>query len=186
MLDVFTMPAPPLFAGGAEDTIVTCIAMFDLDVVNTEMDLFYEFTWLDRSNVEVVASDRISVSQSHNTSFLTLSPLSTEDTNFTCQVSVTVSQNVLTPGDEARSTATLDIQGEYHTFHNPTCVKTRFKFHCSSLWFYCSSSPPNGEHHAGWELHSWGNSHSLLHCQLAAIPQNPTSHRVDVFQWNHH
>ena len=110
-----SVPPGPLYAGGVEDTTLNCSAMLDLDVVDTQQQIFYTFTWRDRSGVEIVSGDRITISQSSSTtpsSSLTLSPLSIRDTNFTCAVRVTVSQDALTESDLGMATVILNVQGK--------------------------------------------------------------------------
>ena len=123
----YSVPAPtvslnitstgPLLAGGAEDITLTCSAILDLTVVNPQLvrDILYSFTWRDRAGVEIVSGDRITISQSSSTtafSSLTLSPLTTMDTNFTCTVAVSVPANVLLPSDLAMASISLDVEGE--------------------------------------------------------------------------
>ena len=109
------VPPGPLYAGGAEDTTLTCSAMLNLTVVDTTRDILYTFTWLDRDGVEIVSGERININQSSSTtasSSLTLSPLNTMDTNFTCTVRVSVSQNVLIRSDFAVASTLADVQGK--------------------------------------------------------------------------
>ena len=108
-------PHGPLLVGGAEDITLTCSALLDLTVVDTQRDILYSFTWRDRAGVEIVSGDRITISQSSSTtafSSLTLSPLTTMDTNFTCTVEVSVPANTLLPSDLAMASISLDIGGE--------------------------------------------------------------------------
>ena len=119
-----TVPAPtvshnftstgPLIAGGVNITL-TCSALLDLTVVDTE-GILYSFTWRDRAGVEIVSGDRITISQFNTTtafSSLTLSPLTTMDTNFTCAVEASVVQNnTLLPSDSAMTSISLDVEGE--------------------------------------------------------------------------
>ena len=114
-LSLNVTPHGPLLAGGAEDITLTCYALLDLTVVDTQQDILYSFTWRDRAGVEIVSGDRITISQSSSTtafSSLTLSPLTTIDTNFTCAVGASVAQNVLLPSDLAMASISLDVGGE--------------------------------------------------------------------------
>ena len=107
-------PTGHLLAGGAEDITLTCSALLDLTVVDTQQDILYSFTWRDRAGVEIVSGDRIVISQSSSTTAfsLTLSPLTTMDTNFTCTVLVSVPLNTLLPSDSAMASISLDVEGE--------------------------------------------------------------------------
>ena len=119
-----TVPAPtvslaitssgPLIAGGAEDVTLTCSALLDLTVVDTQQDILYSFTWQDRAGVEIMSGDRVIISQSSSTSTLSslsLSPLMNMDTDFTCTVAVSHPFNTLLPSDFAMASLTLEAEG---------------------------------------------------------------------------
>ena len=50
--------------------------------------LEFNFTWRNRYGIELRGDNRIIITSQENQSTLTLSPPSTEDTNFTCSVNV--------------------------------------------------------------------------------------------------
>ena len=106
----------PLIAGSAENITLRCSALLDLTVVDTQQNILYSFTWRDRADVEIVSGDRTIISQSSSTtafSSLTLPPLNTMDTNFTCAVEASVAQNnTLLPSDSAMASISLDVEGE--------------------------------------------------------------------------
>ena len=89
-----TVPPGPLFAGEVE--ALTCTATLDLTIVDFG-DILYSFTWRDREGNTVVSGSRTNITQTSpsSSSSLTLSPLNTMDTNFTCTVIAMESMNRL-------------------------------------------------------------------------------------------
>ena len=107
-----SMSSGPLVAGGVDNVIVTCSATVDTTVVDFGT-LGYSITWLNRLG-DVISSDSrtaIVSSSSSSSSTLTLSPPSTEDTNFTCVVVVSEMLNRLAPSAEGTGSTTVDVQG---------------------------------------------------------------------------
>ena len=109
-------PDSPLVAGGVENTTLTCTAMVDRAVVN-RWTIEYTFTWRDRDNITIVSGGRTIISTPtgpslSQSSTLTLSPLSTADTNFTCAVVVTVQEDTLFPSDPGMATTVVSITSE--------------------------------------------------------------------------
>ena len=78
-----TVPPGPLFAGEVEN--VTCSATLNHTIVDSG-DILYSFTWRDREGNSVESGSRTIITQTSSSSSLTLSPLNTTDTNFTCKV----------------------------------------------------------------------------------------------------
>ena len=106
-----------VFAGTAEDTILTCSTALDRTIVDVTASIviLYAFTWLDSAGVEIVSGGRLNITQTSPTSpssSLTLSPLNISDANFTCIVRVTASLNALDPSDLGSTCILLDIQGK--------------------------------------------------------------------------
>ena len=104
----------PLIAGGVNDVVVTCSATVNNTVVDFGT-LGYTVTWLNRQGDEISTDSRTAFvsSISSSSSTLTISPLSTEDTNFTCVVVVSEMQNILTPSTAGTGSTTIDIQGNF-------------------------------------------------------------------------
>ena len=102
----------PVVAGGVDNVIVTCSATVDTTVVDFGT-LGYTITWLNRQGDEISSDSRTTVvsSTSSRSSTLTLSPLSTEDTNFTCVVVVSDMLNRLAASAEGTGSTTVDVQG---------------------------------------------------------------------------
>ena len=114
-----SVPPGPLVAGGEEDTLLTCSAMVNSTVVDVDVqDIRYIFTWQDRNgqDIIIVSGGHTIItpsSSSSSSSFLTLSPLSTTDTNFTCTVIVSEVQNKVIASEPASATTTVDVVGEF-------------------------------------------------------------------------
>ena len=102
----------PLVAGGVDNVIVTCSATVDSTVVDLGT-LGYSMTWLNRQGDEISSDSRTTIvsSTSSSSSTLTLSPLSTDDTNFTCVVVVSELFNRLAPSAEGTGSTIIDVQG---------------------------------------------------------------------------
>ncbi len=85
-----------LLVGGVDDVTLECSASINQDIVDTG-ELRYSFIWIYRDGSEVRNSSRtiITSSSTSNSSTLTLSPLSSLDTLFKCNVTVSESQNLL-------------------------------------------------------------------------------------------
>ena len=73
-----------LVAGGVEDVNITCTATVNYSVVDSA-DLVYSYTWRNSLGQLITKTKIKSVG---NVSTLTLSPLSTLDTNLSCRVIV--------------------------------------------------------------------------------------------------
>ena len=104
----------PLVAGGVNDVVVTCSATVNTTVVDFGT-LRYTVTWLNRQGDEISTDSRTTIVSSTSSSFstLTLSPLSTEDTNFTCVLVVNELRNRLTPSTAGTGSTTIDVQGNF-------------------------------------------------------------------------
>ena len=96
-----TIPPGPLFVG--EVQTLTCTATLDPTIVDSG-DILYSFTWRDREGNTVVSGSHAIITQtSSSSSSLTLSPLNTMDTNFTCTVRAMESMNRLVSSAEGVS-----------------------------------------------------------------------------------
>ena len=102
----------PLVAGGVDDVTLTCSATVDSFIVDFGI-LGYAFTWLDRRGTTILTVNRTTIvsSTNNNISTLALSPLSIEDTNFTCTVVVHDIMNRLGSSAAGAMSTTLNIQG---------------------------------------------------------------------------
>ena len=108
-----TVPSGPLFAGGVDNVILTCSAMLGAGVDNPAV-IRYNYTWLDREGREIVSGGRTIITPtSPSTSTLTLSPLSTTDTNFTCRVTLSDSRNLLRPSDPGEQRTDVNVLSKY-------------------------------------------------------------------------
>ena len=101
-----------LVAGGVDDVTLTCSASVDSFLVHFDT-LSFTMTWQDRQSDVISSGSRTTIvsSTSSSSSTLTLSPLSTEDTNFTCVVVVSEMLNSLTPSAEGTGSTTVAVQG---------------------------------------------------------------------------
>ena len=104
-----TVPPGPLFAGEVE--ALTCTATLNLTLVDSG-DIFYSFTWRDREGNTVVSGSRTIITQTSSSS-LTLSPLNTTDTNFTCTVIAMDSMNRLVSSAEGNDSITINVHSEF-------------------------------------------------------------------------
>ncbi len=108
-------PDSPLVAGGVENTTLTCTAMVDEAVVNGVV-IEYAFTWRDRDSNTIVSGGRTILSTTapspSQSSTLTLSPLSTADTSFTCAVVVTVMEDTLVPSAPGEASTAVNVISE--------------------------------------------------------------------------
>ena len=111
-----SVPPGPLVAGGVEDILLTCSAMVNSTVVDVDVqNIRYVFTWQDSNGQDIVSGDRTiitSSSSSPSSSSLTLSPLSTTDTNFTCAVIVSEVQNKVFPSEPGSAVTSVNVVGE--------------------------------------------------------------------------
>ena len=113
-----SVPPGPLVAGGMEDILLTCSAMVNSTVVDVDVqDIRYVFTWQDSNGQDIVSGDRTiitsSPSSSSSSSSLTLSPLSTTDTNFTCAVNVSEVQNKVLASEPGSAVTSVNVVGEF-------------------------------------------------------------------------
>ena len=101
-----------LVAGGVDDVTLTCSASVDSFLVHFNT-LSYTITWRDRYGGVISSGSRTTIvsSTSSSSSTLTLSPLSTEDTNFTCVVVLSEMLNRLAPSAEGTGSTTVAVQG---------------------------------------------------------------------------
>ena len=111
-----SVPPGPLVAGGVEDILLTCSAMVNSTVVDVDVqDNRYVFTWQDSNGQDMVSGDRTIITSSpssFSSSSLTLSPLSTTDTNFTCAVIVSEVQNKVVASEPGSAVTSVNVVGE--------------------------------------------------------------------------
>ena len=81
---VVSVTSESLVAGGVEDVNITCTATVNYSVVDSA-DLVYSYTWRNSLGQLITKTKIKSVG---NVSTLTLSPLSSLDTNLSCRVIV--------------------------------------------------------------------------------------------------
>ena len=111
-----SVPPGPLVAGGVEDILLTCSAMVNSTVVDVDVqDIRYVFTWQDSNGQDIVSGDRTIITSppSSSSSNLTLSPLSTTDTNFTCAVIVSEVQNKVLASKPGSAVTSVNVVGEF-------------------------------------------------------------------------
>ena len=93
---VVSVTSGSLVAGGVEDVNITCTATVNYSVVDSA-DLVYSYTWRNHDQL-IKNNDRAKIKSVNNISTLTLSPLSTRYTQFSCTTNVSVlnSTDILT------------------------------------------------------------------------------------------
>ena len=105
----------PLFAGGVDNVTLTCSAMLGAGVDNPAV-IRYSYTWLDREGTEIVSGGRTIITPTSPSiisfSTLTLSPLSTTDTNFICRVTLSDARNLLHPSDPEERRTDIDVMSK--------------------------------------------------------------------------
>ena len=115
---IFVVPPPvvvvsvtsgSLVAGGVEDVKITCTATVNYSVVDSA-DLVYSYTWRNRYDQLIKNNNRTKIKSVNNISTLTLSPLSTRDTYFSCTINVSVlnSTDILTSDGSTHLALLLD------------------------------------------------------------------------------
>ena len=106
----------PLVAGGVGDTVLTCSAMLNAAV--NEGTILYTFTWQDRDGNAVLPGERTTISPGSpsqvSSSNLTLSPLNTADTMFTCRVVATEMTSTLNASDPGVASIPLSVISKSH------------------------------------------------------------------------
>ena len=111
-----TVPSRTLFTGGVDNVTLTCSAMLGAGVDNPTV-IHYSYTWLDREGRGIVSGDRTIITptttSTSSSSTLTLSPLSTTDTNFTCRVTLSDSRNLLRPSDPGEQRTDVNVLSKY-------------------------------------------------------------------------
>ena len=88
-----------VLAGGAYNVTINCMASVDHHLIDFG-NLEFNFTWRNRDGIEIIKNNRIIIKSEEDQSTLTLSPPSTEDTNFTCSVIVSERLGRLLPSKE--------------------------------------------------------------------------------------
>ena len=78
-----------LVVGGVEDVNITCTATVNYSVVDSA-NLVYSYTWRNYYDQLINNNKRTKITSVNNMSTLTLSPLSTRDTYFSCAPNVSV------------------------------------------------------------------------------------------------
>ncbi len=115
-----TVPAPDisviissdlLIVGGVDDVTITCSTSINQNIVDTG-ELRYSFIWIDRDGSEVRNSNRAIITSSSTSSWstLTLSPLSSVDTFFRCNVTISESQLTLRRSDVGTASVIIDLK----------------------------------------------------------------------------
>ena len=108
----------PLVAGGVGDTVLTCSAMLNTAV--DEGTFLYTFTWQDRDGNTVLPGERTTISPGSpsqtSSSTLTLSPLNTADTMFTCRVIATEMTSTLDASDPGVASISLNVISKSQIF----------------------------------------------------------------------
>ena len=85
---VVSVTSGSLVAGGVEDVNITCTATVNYSVVDSA-DLVYSFTWRNLHDQLIKNNNkRTKIKSVNNISTLTLFPLSTRDTHFSCTTNV--------------------------------------------------------------------------------------------------
>ena len=108
-----TVPSGPLFAGGVDNVTLTCSAMLGAGVDNPAV-IRYSYTWLDREGREIISGGRTIITPTTpSSSTLTLSPLSTTDTNFACRVTLSDSRSLLRPSDPGEQRTDVNVLSKY-------------------------------------------------------------------------
>ena len=104
---VVSVTSGSLVVGGVEDVNITCTATVNYSVVDSA-DLVYSYTWRNHDQL-IKNNDRAKIKSVNNISTLTLSPLSTTDTYFSCtpNVSVLNSTDILTSDSSTHPTLLL-------------------------------------------------------------------------------
>ena len=100
-----------VLAGRADNFIVNCTASVDSSLVDCG-DLEFNFNWRKRDGMETINDDRVIIASDENQSTLTLSPPSTEDTNFTCSVTVSERLGRLLPSEEKSLYISILVQSK--------------------------------------------------------------------------
>ena len=105
---VVSVTSGSLVAGGVEDVNITCTATVNYSVVDSA-DLVYSYTWRSRNDQLIKNNNRAKIKSVNNISTLTLSPLSTRDTYFSCTTNVSVlnSTDILTSDSSTHPTLLL-------------------------------------------------------------------------------
>ena len=107
----------PLVAGGVGDTVLTCSAMLNAAV--DDGTILYTFTWQDTDGNAVLPGEQTTISsESHSylsSSTLTLSPLNSADTMFTCIVVATEMTSTLDASDPGVASIQLNVIGKSDT-----------------------------------------------------------------------
>lgn len=104
-----------LMAGGVRNTTLNCSTMLDQAVLDGGL-IYYDFIWWDRDGNTITSGGRITIVPTYPSlssipySTLTLSPLSTEDTNFTC--GVIAQQNRMVASELAMASIPLNVVSE--------------------------------------------------------------------------
>ncbi len=100
-----------LLVGGVDDITLTCSANINRENVDTG-NLRYFFIWIDRDGSEVRNGGRsiITSSSTSNSSTLTLSPLSSVDTFFRCNVTISEAQNSLQRSNAGTTSISINSQ----------------------------------------------------------------------------
>ena len=100
-----------VLAGGADNVTVNCSASVDSSLVDFG-NLEFNFTWRNRDEMEILNDNRIIITSEEDQSTLTLSPPSTEDTNFTCSVIVSERLGRLLPSEEESLYISIILQSK--------------------------------------------------------------------------
>ena len=104
----------PVATCGTDNVSIICSANVDMEIVNFG-SLGYNYTWVDELDTVVMTSKRTVVRSPINSNYstLTLSPVSVEDTNFMCTVSVYERMNMLTTSAPGNGSIKINVQSNY-------------------------------------------------------------------------
>ena len=114
-----------LMAGGAEDVNITCTATVNYSVVDSA-DLVYSYTWRNSLGQLITNSNKTLINSVGNMSILTLSSLSTLDTNFSCSVIVSETLGGLHTSHGREQVVSLLIIGKANFVVSVACIKYYF------------------------------------------------------------
>ncbi len=100
-----------LLVGGVDDVILTCSTTINRNIVDAG-ELRYSFIWIDRDGSEVRNGSRTVITSSTTSSWptLTLSPLSSMDTFFRCNVTISEAQNTLQRSNAGTTSISVNSQ----------------------------------------------------------------------------
>ena len=115
---------------------LTCSAMLGAGVDNPAV-IRYSYIWLDTEGTEIVSRNRTIITpappSTSSSSTLTLSPLGTTDTNFTCRVTLSDVRNLLLASDPGEQRTNINVLSTYVRTH-----VVQYSVTNNELYNYCS------------------------------------------------